>query len=132
MELGLKIQKTNVGIRISILKILCMQILGKTDNLEFFDPNLPKNKFRGWNFKYLNADSESAPPSYHVCQLLVKVDNFEFFGLNLGKLPNYMRYFGSDNVESVADSWVEVEMSCVEMGGAGRSCVEVDGGGCSV
>ena len=35
---------------------------------------------------------------------------------NLGKLPNYVRYFGSNNVEGVAESWVEAEMSWVEVG----------------
>ena len=29
-----------------------------------------------------------------------------------------MQYFGSDIVEGVAESWVEVEMSWVEVGGA--------------
>ena len=42
-----------------------------------------------------------------MCQFSVKMDNFEFFGLNLGKLPNYVRHFGSNNVECVAESWVE-------------------------
>ena len=36
-----------------------------------------------------------------------KTDNFEFFDLNLGKLPNYVQYFGSNFVEGVAESWVE-------------------------
>ena len=53
---------------------------GKTDNFEFFDPNLPKNWFWGWNFKNLSADSRSAPSRDHVCQFSVKMDNFEFFG----------------------------------------------------
>ena len=45
------------------------------------------------------------------------MDNFNFFGLTLGKLPNYMQYFGSNNVEGVAESYVETEMSWVkEMG----------------
>ena len=39
------------------------------------------------------------------------MDNFEFFGLNLGKLPNHVQYFGFNNVEGIAESWVEVEMS---------------------
>ena len=39
---------------------------------------------------------------YHVCQFSVKIDNFEFVGLNLGKLLNYVQYFGSNNVEGVA------------------------------
>ena len=47
------------------------------------------------------------------------MDNFKIFGLNLGKLPNYVGYFGSYNVEGVAESWVEAEMSWVEVDGAG-------------
>ena len=62
---------------------------------------------------------ESAPPRYHVYQISVKIDNFEFFSLNLGKLPSCVRYFGSNNVEGVAESWVEVEMSWVGMDGVG-------------
>ena len=56
MDLGFEIQKTNVGIKISILE-------------------------------------------YHMCQFSGKTDNFDFFGLNLGKLSNYVQYFGSNNVE---------------------------------
>ena len=41
------------------------------------------------------------------------MDNFDSFGLN-------MRYFGSNNVEGVAESWVDAEMSRVEVDGAGR------------
>ena len=51
---------------------------------------------------------------------------------DLGKLPNYVQYFGSNIVEGVAESWVEVEMSWVEVDGAGWSWVEVDGTGCTV
>ena len=68
--------------------------------------------------------------------------NFQFFGLNLGKLPNYVRYFGSNNVEGVAESWVEAEMSWVgvdgagwrwkEMAVAGWRWMELAGGGCTV
>ena len=62
------------------------------------------------------------------------MDNFKIFGLNLWKLPNY---FVSNNVEGVAESWLEAEMSWVgvdgaewswvELGGAGWSWVELDG-----
>ena len=48
-------------------------------------------------------------------QFSVKIDNFEFFEQNLGKLPNYVQYFGSNNVESVAKSWVEAKMSWMEV-----------------
>ena len=42
-----------------------------------------------------------------------------------------MRYFGSNNVEGVGESWVEVKMSCVEMDGVGWRWVELGGGGWS-
>ena len=41
-----------------------------------------------------------------------------FFDLNLGKLPNYVQYFGSNIVDGVAESWVDIEMSWVEVDGA--------------
>ena len=78
-----------------------------------------KNEFWGRNFKNLSLASESAPPTYLESQFSVKMDNSEFFGLNLGKLPNYVWYFGSNIVEGVAESWVEAEMSWVEVDGAG-------------
>ena len=89
------------------------QFSGKTNNFDFLDPNLTKNEFWGRNFKNLTLDSESVPPRYHVCQFSIKVE------LNLGKLPNYVQYFGSNIVEGVAESWVEAEMSWVEVDGAG-------------
>ena len=41
MDLGLEIQKTNIGIKVSILEIPCVPILGKTDNFACFSRNLP-------------------------------------------------------------------------------------------
>ena len=79
MDLGLEIQKTNVGRRIIILKIPCVPVSGKTEN-------------------------------------------FDFSGLNLGKLLNYVQYFGSNNIEAEM-SWVEVKMSWVEMDGGRWSWV---------
>ena len=75
--------------------------------------------FKNRNFKNLSPDSESAPPRYLERQFSAKTDNFEFFGLNLGKLLIYVQYFGSNNVEGVAESWMEAEMSWVEVDGAG-------------
>ena len=40
-----------------------------------------------------------------------------------------MQYFGSNIVEGVAGSWVEAEMSWVEVDGAGWRWMEVDGAG---
>ena len=54
MDLELEIHKTNVVIRIGILKKLCGPIFWK-NNLDFFGPNLPKNGFWGRNFKNLKV-----------------------------------------------------------------------------
>ena len=64
----------------------------------------------------MSADSRSAPPRYHLCQFSVKMNNFELFDLNLGKLLNYVQYFGSNNIEGVAENLVESGMSWVEVG----------------
>ena len=67
------------------------------------------------------------------------MDYFQFFGSNLGKLPNYVQYFGSNIVEDVAESWVEAEISWVEVDGAdwrlkraGWRWMDLVGGGCTV
>ena len=93
-NLGLEIQKINVGIRISILHTV-------------------------------------QPPRYHMCQFWVKMDNFEFFGLNVAKLSNYVQYFSSNIAEGVAESWVEVEMSWMEVDGTEWRLKWAGGGGWS-
>ena len=44
-----------------------------------------------------------------------KIPCVPIFSQNLGKLSNYVQYFGSNIVEGVAESWVEAEMSWVEV-----------------
>ena len=52
MELGWEIQKTNVGIGVSLLEIFCVQIFWQNKQLfDIFDPNLPKNGFSVKNSK---------------------------------------------------------------------------------
>ena len=136
------------------------QFSDKTNNFEILGPNLSKNGFWSRNFKNLSLDSEQAslryyvhqfshktdnfeflgrnlpknlsldstPPIYHMCQFSVKIDNFWFFGLNLGKLPNYVQYF----VEGVVESWVETEMSWVDLKWVGWRWMELGGAGCTV
>ena len=85
IDLGLGIQKATVRIRISIVKMPCMPIFRKNEQLDFFDQNLPKNGFWGQILKILSPDSESASLRYCVHQLLDKTNNFEFLGPNLLK-----------------------------------------------
>ena len=101
-DLGLEIQKSNIWIKISILEMLCVSIFRQNGNFLLFRPKFAqklnlRSEFQ--NFKFGFGITTSI---YHVCQLSVKMENFEFFSLSLEKLPNYMRYFGCNNVESVA------------------------------
>ena len=84
------------------------QFQAKQITLTFSAQICPKMDFGFQNFKNLRVDSESAPPRDHVWQFSVKINNFEIFGLNLGKLPYYVQYFGSNNVEGVAEVKSEV------------------------
>ena len=88
------------------------------EQLWLFQEKYPKYRFRGRNFKTVSQDLESLPPGY-VCQVSYKLDSFEIFVLDLGKLLNYVRYFGSYNVQGVAESYVEAEIGWVELGGTG-------------
>ena len=97
---------------------------GKTDNFDFFG-QIGQKWILGSEFQKSRFGSESSPPRYDVRQFSVKTDNFEFFGRNLGKLSNYVLYIDSHNVEAVAESWVEAEMSWVEVDGAGWRWMEL-------
>ena len=135
MNLGFEIQKTNIEIRISILEIPCVPIFRQNEHLELFRPTFAQKWILGSEFKNLSPDLKSVSPRYHVYQCSVRMDNFEFFGLNLGKLPNYVQYFGCNNVERAGWilkragwrlkwagwRWMELRRSgwrLVEMGGA--------------
>ena len=93
LDLGLEIQETNAASASS--KYFVCQFSGKTDNFDFFHPNLPKSGFWARNFQNLSPDLVSSSSSYHKTQFLDKTENLVFFGLNLGKLLNFVRWFGS-------------------------------------
>ena len=128
--LEFEFQKINVGIRISILDIPCMTIFRQNRQLWLFEPEFAQNGFWSWKFKNLSLNSESVLPTYLVSQFSVKTENFEFFRLNLGKLlPNYVWYFGSNIVEGIVESWVEAEISWVEVDRSGWRWMKLGGAG---
>ena len=86
MDLGLQTQKTNVGIRISILEILCLPIFKQNGQLWLFLPKFPQK----WT---LVSEFQKSKRGFGISTSkipCVPIFNFEFFHLNLGKLPNYM------------------------------------------
>ena len=77
------------------------QFLAKQTILTFSVQIFPKMNFGGRYFKNLSPYSESAPEDTMCANFQAKRTSLSFFGLNLGKLPDYMRYFGSYNLDGV-------------------------------
>ena len=112
MDLNFEIEKTNIGIRISILEIPCVPIFRQKRQLWHFRPKFAQKWVSKSGFGISNSKIPSVPIFSQNGELI-------FFGLNLGNVFNYVRYFGCNNAEDVAESWVEAEMSWVELDGAG-------------
>ena len=83
-KLEFEIQKTNVGIRISMLEIPCAPIFRQNGHLWYFGPRFPENGFWGQDFENLSLDSELAFLRYYSWDT-IKKNNFEFLGTNFHK-----------------------------------------------
>ena len=94
-KLGFEIQKTNVGMRISILEIPCVPIFRINGQLWFCVPKFAQKWILGSRF----LDSESASLRYYVQQFSDKRDNFEFLGLNLPKNGFWGRNFNNVSLD---------------------------------
>ena len=105
----LEILKANVGMRISILELPYLTIFRQHRQLLLFWPKLAQKRILESEFQKSKSGSGINTPRYHLYHFLVKAENFEIFSLSLGKLTNDMQYFGSNNVEGVAENWVEVD-----------------------
>ena len=111
-------EKCNLGIRMKILEILCVSIFSQYEELWLFRPEFAQKWILGSEFQK-SKSGFGISTSKMPCEPVFRQN--EFLGLNLGKLPNYVRYFGSNIVEGVAESWMETEMSWVDVNGAGWS-----------
>ena len=86
-----------------------MPIFRQHRQLLLFWPKLAQKRILESEFQKSKSGSGINTPRYHLYHFLVKAENFEIFSLSLGKLTNDMQYFGSNNVEGVAEDWVEVD-----------------------
>ena len=146
MDSGLEIDQIYVGIRISIVEILCVPFSAKMDNFDFFGPNLPKNGL-GLEIQKTNVGIRisileiSCVPSFRKNRQLwlfrskfaqkwilgsefgistSKIPYAPIFSLKLTKLSNYVQYFGANNVEDIAKSWWRLKWAgwrWMELGG---------------
>ena len=85
MDIGFKIQKTNLGIIIRILKKPSVPIFGQNGQMGLFWPKFSQKWIFSSKLRKEILKQESASSRYHVCQLLDKTKNFDFFGPNLPK-----------------------------------------------
>ena len=81
MDLGFKIQKTNLVIRSASSRYQVCQFSSKMDKFDLFGQLWPKMDF----LRKQMLKQESASSRYHGCQLLDKTNNFDIFGPNLPK-----------------------------------------------
>ena len=113
LDLGSKIQKTNAGIRISILDISCVPIFRQNEQLWLFRPKFSQKWILGSEFQKSKCRLKMSISKKQRVTIFSQYGQFGIFGLNLGKLTNYVQYIGSNNIDGVAESWVEAEMSWV-------------------
>ena len=75
------------------------QFLGKTDNLEFSGTNLPKYLILGSEFQKFKSRFGISTTKIPSVPIFCKNEQLWIFRLNLGKLPNYVWYFGFNKGE---------------------------------
>ena len=101
MILGSEFQNSKPGFGISTSMGANFQAKRITLN---FRPKFAEKWFLRLEFR--NSKPGFAPPIYHVCQFKGKKDNFEFLAYIWANCI-FGLYFGSYNVEAVAESWVD-------------------------
>ena len=85
MDLGFKIQETDLVIRIRILKIPSVPIFKQNGQKWTFWPKFDQKWIFSSKLRKEMLKQEPAFLRYYVCQLLDKTNNFDFFGPNLPK-----------------------------------------------
>ena len=111
MDLAFETQKTNIEIRISILEILCVPIFSQNGQLWLFRPKFAKKQILGLEFQKSKCEFGISKSRIPCVPIFRENGQLWVFHLDLGKSPNYMWYFGSNNIEAVAKNLVEAEIS---------------------
>ena len=140
--LGSKFQKSKSRFGINILEILCAAIFRSNGQLSIFEPKFAQKWPLGSKFQKSKPGLGISTSSIWFVPIFSQNGELLIAWPKLGKLPNYVQYFGSNIAEGVTESWLETEMSWVELGRAGwrgmklgrpgRRWVGVDGGGCTI
>ena len=112
MNLGFKIQKTNLGIRIRILKIQSLPIFRQNGQILLSWPKFDQKWIFSSKLRKQMLKQESASSRYHVCQLIDKTNNFDFFDLNLPRKEYHVYQFldNTDNFEFFGPNFSKTEI----------------------
>ena len=118
-KIGFEFQETSVRKRISILEIPCVLIFRQNEQLWVFGPKFAKNWILGSKFQKSKSRFRMSILEILCAPIFSQNGQLLLFWAKFLKLANYVQYFGSNIVESVAESWLETEMSWVQVDGAG-------------
>ena len=148
-KLGFEIQKANVGIRISILEILCAPIFRQNGQPWIFGPKFAQKWILGKGFQKSKSGFGINTSNILCVPIFSQIGQLLIFRPKFGEITQLRAIFGSNIVEGAAESWVEADMGSVEvdragwrlkwagwrwmeLGGVGWRWVELGGGGCTV
>ena len=106
-----KFQKSKSGFEISILEILCAPIFKQNKQLWIFGPKFAQKLMLGSEFQKSNSGFGINTSTISCVPIFSQNGQNFVFRPKFGEIANYVQYFGSNIVEGVAESWVEVEMS---------------------
>ena len=92
---------------------MCTNFQAKLITLTF-RPKFAQKWILGSEFQKTKSGFGISSSKFITRPILSQDRQLWIFGPKLGKIAWYMQYWGSNNVEGVAENWVEVEMGWVD------------------
>ena len=138
MDIWLEIYKTNVGIRISILEKHVL-IFRQNKQLWLFWPKFAQKWILGLEFQKSKSGFGISTSKTPWEPIFSQNGQLSIFRPKFGRIAQLRAIFWFEycwwccrEQGGGGWSWVEAEMSWVELGGAGGRWMELAGGGCTV
>ena len=129
MDLGSEIQKTNVGIRISIVKMLCVPIFRKNGQLWLFRPKFAQKWILGSEFQKSKSGFGISTSNIPCVPIFSQNGQLLIFWPKFGQIAQlraifwFKYYWGC--CRELGGGWNELVGDWNELGGGGWSWVEV-------
>ena len=114
-----KFWKSKSRCRISSSKIPCMPILRQNGELWLFRPKFAQKWILGSEFQKSKCRFKISTSKRPCMPIFSQNGQLWIFRPKFGEIAQLRAIFGSYNIKGVAESWVEAEMSWMEVDGAG-------------